>query len=322
MTIELIIKDIPFKSDFNYNEYLNSIAKNNSNPLDFCIRPVREAVICARKQKGVLELWEEGPGFEERNVSILHLINRTDKKYNLPNFDTIYVNTGDHEHSPGHIDYYFCYGKEFKECFPDFNFIHWKNVGVFDYSTTVREIRTKVDLSTCEHMKVGWVGALNGSWHKRRVLYKLGQENPNILDIMNIGGWENKKDKPHLMPGSCKYLSYVELAQKYAILIDIEGGGYSGRLKYLMHSGRPVIIVERVPKEFFYPFMKPWEHYIPVENDLSDLLEKTRWIIENYEEAAQIGANAKQFAEKYLTLDYAMFHVKTLITSRNGKLIT
>ena len=80
-----------------------------------------------------------------------------------------------------------------------------------------------------------------------------------------------------------------------------------------MHSGRPVIVVDRVPKEFFYRYMKAWEHYIPVENDLSDLLEKTRWTIDNYEEAMQIGANGKEFASQFLTRDSAMKHICNLI---------
>ena len=282
-------------------------------PVEFLKNKKKLPVVYAEKINGQLILGEIGPGFENRNSSILTLIKLTDEKYNLPDFKIMYVHTGDHEHSEFIGCYYFCYGGKKKECFPDFNFFNWKNVGVFDYKETVNEIRNNIDLSKYEEMKVGWIGALNGGWHKRRVLYRLGQENPDILDIINIGGWDQKKDMPHLIPSSCKYHSYVDLGQKYTILLDIEGGGYSGRLKYLFHTGRPVIVVDRVPKEFFYPFMKPWEHYIPVKNDLSDLLEKTRWIINNYSEAYEIGLNGKDFAEKYLTRDYALEHIKNLI---------
>ena len=276
---------------------------------------LRNSVVTAEKKNGKLILGEEGPGFEDRNNSTLKLIELTNEKYNLPDFNKIYIHTGDHEHSSGYINYHYCYGKKPKdvECFPDFNFLHWTSVGVFDYTETINEIRNNIDITKYEEMKVGWIGALNGPWHKRRILHQLGQENPDILDIINIGGWNCREGNTHLVPHNCPYLSYAELCQKYAILIDIEGGGYSGRLKYLMHSGRPVIVVDRVPKEFFYRFMKAWEHYIPVENDLSDLLEKTRWIIDNYEEAAQIGANGKEFASYYLTRDSAMKHICNLI---------
>ena len=285
-------------------------------PVQLIIRKKQRPVIFAEKKNGVLITGEEGPGFEDRNNSIIRLIEMTDEKYKLPDFNRIYVHTGDHEHSDFIGCFYFCYGKNFAECFPDFNFLHWKNVGVFDYEDTIKEIKTDLDLSVYQEMKVGWIGALNGHWHKRRVLYKLGKENPDILDIINLGGWDTKVNEKHLIPSSCKYHSYVELAQKYTILLDIEGGGYSGRLKYLLHTGRPVIVVDRVPKEFFYPFMKPWEHYIPVKNDLSDLLEKTRWIIGNYEEASEIGLNGKEFAEKYLTRDYALQYIKYLILNK------
>ena len=287
-------------------------------PLELHIKEKKLPVVFAEKINGNLKIGELGPGFENRNSSILSLIKLTDKKYKLPDFKMFYVHTGDHEHSEMRNGcYYFCYGTTKSDCFPDFNFFNWENVGVFDYEKTVHQIRNNVDLTKYEEMKVGWIGGLNGPWHKRRLLHKLGQENPDILDIINMGGWSQKKDVPHLIPTSCKYHTYVELAQKYTILLDIEGGGYSGRLKYLFHSGRPVIVVDRVPKEFFYPFMKPWEHYIPVKNDLSDLLEKTRWIINNYSEAYEIGLNGKDFAEKYLTRDYALEHIKNLIFKYN-----
>lgn len=73
---------------------------------------------------------------------------------------------------------------------------------------------------------------------------------------------------------STKYISLPELVSMYSILIDIEGNGYSGRLKYLLWSHRPVIIIDRPHKEFFFKYLKEWEYYIPVKQDLSDLIEK------------------------------------------------
>lgn len=37
-----------------------------------------------------------------------------------------------------------------------------------------------------------------------------------------------------------QYISMPDLVRKYSILIDIEDSGYSGRLKYLLLSHRPV----------------------------------------------------------------------------------
>jgi len=47
--------------------------------------------------------------------------------------------------------------------------------------------------------------------------------------------------------------------------------------------------------------LKEWEHYIPVKRDLSDVIEKTTWCLENYENALIIAENAFQFSKMYLT---------------------
>jgi predicted DNA-binding protein YlxM (UPF0122 family) len=47
--------------------------------------------------------------------------------------------------------------------------------------------------------------------------------------------------------------------------------------------------------------LKDWEHYIPVKRDLSDVIEKTTWCLENYENALIIAENAFQFSKMYLT---------------------
>ena len=40
--------------------------------------------------------------------------------------------------------------------------------------------------------------------------------------------------------------------------------------------------------------MNPWEHYVPLENDPTDILVKLRWVLDNQEEAQQIVANSHE----------------------------
>ena len=78
------------------------------------------------------------------------------------------------------------------------------------------------------------------------------------------------------------------MVKKYSAVIDIEGNGYSGRLKHLLWSHRPVLLIDRPHKEYFFKYLKEWIHYVPVKRDMSDLVEKTRWVLNNYEEAKKI----------------------------------
>eukprot|EP00966_Prymnesium_polylepis_P099128 2295838-Prymnesium_polylepis.1 len=53
----------------------------------------------------------------------------------------------------------------------------------------------------------------------------------------------------------------------------------------------------------------PWVHYVPVKEDLSDLLDKVRWVQAHREEAQQIADNALTYAQTYLSYDAAARHV-------------
>ena len=89
-------------------------------PVEFLKNKKKLPVVYAEKINGQLILGELGPGFENRNSSILTLIKLTDEKYNLPDFKIMYVHTGDHEHSEFIGCYYFCYGGKKKRMFPRF----------------------------------------------------------------------------------------------------------------------------------------------------------------------------------------------------------
>ena len=128
-------------------------------------------------------------------------------------------------------------------------------------------------------------------------MLQIGYNNKELFDFYSMS-WSKSNN---IMLNSTKYISTPDLVKKYSILIDIEGNGYSGRLKYLLWSHRPVLLVDRPHKEFFFEFLKEWVHFIPVKRDLSDLIEKTKWCLDNYDKALQIAENAYQFSKNYLT---------------------
>jgi len=98
------------------------------------------------------------------------------------------------------------------------------------------------------------------------------------------------------------YLSLPDL-MKYKYLIDIGGNGYSGRLKFLLFSKRPLLIVDRNYIEYFHDDLVPYLHYIPVKMDLSDLDEQVNWMISNPEKSLEIANNAFEYAMNNFNLD-------------------
>lgn len=232
-------------------------------------------------------------GYESRNYSTIWCITQADKIYNWNDFPEIKIHTQDYEINKE--DYTYSKRNSYKNLIPDFNFHCWKEVGINDYEDMTNEISNS-GLQNFEYNKVGWIGSTNTNII-RKLLLNIGNVNKEIFDIFDMQ-W-NKKQFNDLEPS--KYISLQDLVKKYSILIDVEGYGYSGRLKYLLWSHRPVIIVDRPHKEFFFEHLVEWKHYIPVKRNLSDLIEKTQWCRNNYDKASEIAQNAYEFSKIYLT---------------------
>jgi len=55
--------------------------------------------------------------------------------------------------------------------------------------------------------------------------------------------------------------------------------------------------------QWYYPELKPYEHYIPVQEGLSDLVEKIQWAMVHDDEAKAIARRAREFALSHITQD-------------------
>jgi hypothetical protein len=265
-------------------------------------------VVTISKKDGVLSLYDHG-GFQSRNTSIMWCVREADKRFGWPDFAPFNVCSDDRELGPDH--YSFSKQNSYRRLIPDFNYHAWPQVGVMDYAATIKEIDTAGRLDPLLQ-KVGWIGNTD-TCPTRKVLCKIGAENPNLFDTFSMKWLEGS-----IPFGGTKFISMQDLAKTYAALLDIEGAGYSGRLKHLLWSHRPLLLVDRPHWEFFFEFLKPWEHYVPVARDLSDLVEKAKWVFDNYEEAKRIGERAYAFAQEYLTQEAAFKKWDEIVRSHAG----
>lgn len=122
----------------------------------------------------------------------------------------------------------------------------------------------------------------------------MSHAHPNYFDFKHFPAEK-------FMTNSSEYISIPQLVRDFAFLIDIQGQGYSGRTKYLLYSNRPLFYVERVFVEYFNIELVPYYHYIPVKNDLSDLVSQYLWALDNPVKVAQIAQNALNYAKANMT---------------------
>lgn len=103
------------------------------------------------------------------------------------------------------------------------------------------------------------------------------------------------------------------LGDKYAIDIDGWTNSWSN-LIVRMHFGCCVLKVESPDgfRQWWYDRLIPWEHYVPVEADMSDLLEKIEWTRNHDSEASTIAANGQALARS-MTLESETAQAVSLI---------
>lgn len=258
------------------------------------------------KKNGKL-IFKDNGGYETRNPSTAWCIQEADKNYNWNDFNEIQIFTSDFEKNNN--EYTYSKQNSYNKVVPDFNFHSWPEVGINDYNAFIQDIDNS-GLTSYEINKVAWIGNANTNKLRTKML-EIGEKNKEFFDFFSMK-WIKTNGK---LLQSTIYISTPDLVKKYSILIDIEGNGYSGRLKHLLWSHRPVLIVDRQHKEYFFEFLEEWTHYIPVKRDLSDLVEKAKWCIDNYDKAKQIAENAYEFSKIYLTREACYKQWNKIITN-------
>lgn len=243
-----------------------------------------------RKKNGILSYKDIG-GYETRNISTFRCVAEADKIYQWGDFEIV-IHTGDGDRCKEG----YSYSKDtMVNLVPDFNFDSWPQVGINDFTEATKELET-IGQTPAKLLKVGWIGNIDTNIMRKK-LWEYGRTNPNLMDIISMKWSPSSSTKLN----ATTFLSLPELVEKYSLLIDIEGYGYSGRLKYFLWSNRPVLLVDRPYKEYFFEHLKEWEHYIPVKRNLSDLMPKIVWCFKNPEKAKEIAANALEFSKTHLT---------------------
>jgi hypothetical protein len=92
-----------------------------------------------------------------------------------------------------------------------------------------------------------------------------------------------------------------QLQYKYHIYADGHVAAY--RLTWLLSTGSVILMIKSKYKYrlWYFDLLEEGVHYISVKEDLEDLDEKINWCLNNDNTAKQIGINAKDLFDKYLT---------------------
>jgi hypothetical protein len=101
--------------------------------------------------------------------------------------------------------------------------------------------------------------------------------------------------------------SFTSLQEQltYKYILDIDGWSNTWDATiWKLYSGSILFKVKSTWQQWYYDELKEWEHYVPINNDFSDLNEKIEWCKLNDDKCKQIAKNAKKFVIEKLNLEY------------------
>ena len=109
-----------------------------------------------------------------------------------------------------------------------------------------------------------------------------------------------------------------EVHVRYKYLAYIDGTSFSDRLYWLLLTDSVVLRAESRIRVWLDQGLQAWKHYIPVREDLADLLDKLDWAKDNDHRSAEIAAEAAAFAKTHLTLEGSLFYLYQVLRRLPG----
>lgn len=257
-------------------------------------RSVPFNALAFRKVNGKLE-FVSCRNYETRNESTARLISTADYLYGFKDFDWVMVNTDDRDHGDSFhglkLLSYCTATNSYNHVVPDFLFDNWPQTQFYDYNESVNELGQNGDIPA-ETNLLGWRGAMTHP-NRRHLLKFTDKSKYDIEEIV----WDRTNPDKLVCHN---FVSMTDAPKKWRYLIDVEGNGWSARVKVFLFSKRVLFLQDRPYKEWWYEKLSPWAHYVPVNSDLSDLEHNLNIIRNDPVLEDEIRFNAFEFANKNL----------------------
>jgi Glycosyl transferase family 90 len=127
--------------------------------------------------------------------------------------------------------------------------------------------------------------------------------NQNIFDIGLSGIVQlSKQDASQIEGlGYLKQFVPIKSANSYKYIVDVDGNTNAWSALFQKLLSGSVVLKVASPQNFrqwYYDELIPWVNFVPIEVDMSDLVEKVDWLLEHDEEARKIGENGAKLANK------------------------
>jgi hypothetical protein len=116
-----------------------------------------------------------------------------------------------------------------------------------------------------------------------------------------------------------KYISMKD-HPRYRYLMDIDGNcAATPRFPLLLHANSVIFKSVTDSVQWFYGRIKPYKHFIPVAEDLSDLLTQINWAKTHDKKCKKISKNAQRLADEVLSEESVHLYLFRLLEAYSKK---
>lgn len=160
------------------------------------------------------------------------------------------------------------------------------------------------------------------SWinHPRTKLISLSLQYPELIDARYTSLYSTCHKQFALQQGLMG--SYVSIKDhprfKYLICVDAHFAT-TPRLPLFLHTNSVVFKSSTPSILWFFKALQPYKHFIPVEEDLSDLLYQINWAKTHDSECREISKNARHLASEVLTHESIYLYLYRILESYSEK---
>ncbi|KAL2916678.1 hypothetical protein HK105_203792 [Polyrhizophydium stewartii] len=158
--------------------------------------------------------------------------------------------------------------------------------------------------------RVFWRGSSTGghpmkdNWrrmHRLRMM-AIAKTRPDLFDVGMTGFIQCEQDACDEMRAEIGQVTPTpeNESRKYKYAIDIDGNTFSQRYLRLLMSGA-LVFKATVFNEFHDDWLVPYKHFIPVQPDLSDLVERIEWAVAHDDHARRIAETGRRFVRDHIT---------------------
>lgn len=250
--------------------------------------------------------------FENRHSSLFKLIQDASQQFNLPDMQFV-IHSDDNNTPTPFIKFGLSHMNSDPSTimFPCWGFDHWRSTGLHSYQDLSSEMLNKPWEERINKML--WAG--NTNTHRSRHHFvahaprKL--QNPSFFDLRPMH-WTGPVPLDHesYTRSSTSFTPIQEYAN-YRYALDMQGNGYSARVKYLLLTGSTLCLMDRpFTNEFYMGEFVPNHDYVALHDDYIELVDIVN--NNNEEKYKRIAANGQQKARDILTYENVLFNIKSV----------